>query len=64
MDDEIDIVKFLRKIRRIEAFERELTDKFDLDRDKMLESEFKLIQVTNEDETFDKASPLTGKKVD
>ena len=43
MDDEIDIVKFLKKIRRIEAFERELTDKFDLDRDKMQESEFKLI---------------------
>ena len=43
MDDEIDIVKFLRKIRRIEAFERELTQKFDLDSEKIRESEFKLI---------------------
>lgn len=43
MDDEIDIIKFLRKIRRIEAFERELTQKFELDNEKIRESEFKLI---------------------
>ena len=62
LDDEIDIVKFLRKIRRIEAFEKELTQKYDLDTDKMLASEYKLIEVTNEDNNdhFDHPSPLTS----
>ena len=62
LDDEIDIVKFLRKIRRIEAFERELTVKHDLDTKKLKASEFKLIEVTDEDDGGT-PSPLTNMKV-
>ena len=51
LDDEIDIIKFLKKIRRIEAFERELTARIDLDKDALRASLYTLVSDGDDENT-------------
>ena len=55
-EKEINIVLFLKKIRRLETFQRELTQQLDLDTSKVMKSELVTIDDSSNDDYIDDGS--------